>query len=598
VIKRVLAILDTRDRTRIIASVTIQVLLSLLDLMGVAIIGILAALAVQGIESRTPGSRVSTVLKILHLNGFSFQTEVAVLGILAATLLIGRTVLSIILTRRIMFYLSSRSAALSVSLARKIFSRPITEIQLRSNQENLYSITTGISTLMLGIVASTVSLISDLALLIVMAIGLLIVDPYVAGTTISIFAVLAWLLNRKNHQRSLVLGEERSALSIQSSSQILELLESYREIFVRNLIPDYVEKISKTRYSMSRNQAEMDFMPYVSKYVVETTVVLGALLIGGFQFALQDATHAVATLSIFMAAGSRIAPAALRIQQSNFQIQSGRGMAESSLKLYESLVETPATRAKQPNLELKIFEPKLEVKDISFRYPSRNEPTINNVSLTVLPNQVVAIVGPSGSGKSTLVDLILGVLPVDKGSIKISQLSPIVAIDTWPGVIGYVPQNVSLINGSIAENVLMGLSRDSESDQKILEALTTSQLMKYVQTLPEGIETAVGEHGTRLSGGQKQRLGIARALFTNPQFLVLDEATSSLDGSTEQELTQAIESLKGKVTIILIAHRLSTVMRADNIVYLKEGQVVAQGNFDELRRQVSDFDKQADLMGL
>ena len=180
----------------------------------------------------------------------------------------------------------------------------------------------------------------------------------------------------------------------------------------------------------------------------------------------------------------------------------------------------------------------------------------------------------------------------------ISGLPPSEAVSKWPGAIAYVPQDVFISNGTIRENVSLGYPPHEATDELVLDALQVAQLDSFVANLPLGLDTPVGDRGTRLSGGQRQRLGIARAMFTRPQLLVLDEATSALDGVTEATISQSINILKGRVTLVLIAHRLSTVLNADQIVYLSEGRVLSVGTFDEVRNAVPDFDVQAKLMGL
>ena len=208
------------------------------------------------------------------------------------------------------------------------------------------------------------------------------------------------------------------------------------------------------------------------------------------------------------------------------------------------------------------------------------------------------MVGPSGAGKTTLVDLILGVLRPDEGEIKLSGHSPSVAIETWPGALAYVPQDVMISNGTVRNNVALGFPIEEATNELVNDALRIGQLIEFVEQLPEGLDTYVGDRGTRISGGQRQRLGIARAMFTKPHFLVLDEATSSLDGETEANISDSIQSMRGLVTVVMIAHRLSSVRHADVVLYLEAGEILASGTFEEVRNKIPNFDKQAQLMGL
>jgi len=189
-------------------------------------------------------------------------------------------------------------------------------------------------------------------------------------------------------------------------------------------------------------------------------------------------------------------------------------------------------------------------------------------------------------------------LKPSKGKVEISGLSPASAISKWPGAISYVPQDVSISNKSLRENITLGFSGAEINESALNQAIDIAQLREWIEKLPEGVNTLAGERGMKISGGQRQRLGIARALYTKPKLLVLDEATSALDGQTELDISESIQSLKGNVTVILIAHRLSTVLNADRVYYVDEGRIIASGNFEELRNKLPDFDSQARLMGI
>jgi len=599
-IGRSVRVLSKKDQSKILIIAILQVILGGLDLLGVIAIGLLGALSVTGLQSNNPGDRVQSALNFLHISDASFQTQATILGISAVLLLVGRTLLSIFFTRRILFFLSRRGAKISANLITRLLSQPLLKVQERTTQETLYAVTTGVSLITLQVLATGVVLVSDISLLLVMAIGLFVVDPASAIGTFSVFSLIGLLLYRLMQVRAGELGVKNSTLSIIGNEKIVEVFSSYRESVVRNRRDFYAREIGKLRFELADVSAESAFMPYVSKYVIETAVVLGAVIIGASQFILQDATHAVATLAIFLAAGTRIAPSVLRVQQGSLTIRGALGQAKPTLDLIDSLGDAPMSENVDDTVDLihAGFVPEIQITNVSLTYPHKNSRAISEILLSIPAGASIAFVGPSGAGKTTIIDVLLGVLNPDEGSVLISGLSPLLAVSKWPGAVSYVPQDVVIAAGTIRENVSLGYPSESVTDELVHSALRVAHLDQFVASLPLGIDTQVGERGAKISGGQRQRIGIARAMFTRPQLLVLDEATSSLDGETEASISQAINSLRGSTTVVMIAHRLSTVRNADIVVYLSEGKVVSMGSFDEVRQSVPDFDRQALLMGL
>ena len=600
IVGRSLKVLTRQDQRKIFTVVIIQVFMGLLDLAGIAAIGVLGALAVAGVSSRQPGNRVSEALNFLQISDYEFQTQAAILGLLAAGLLISRTVISIIFTRRVLYFLGRRSARISSSLISKLLNQSILQIQQRSTQETLYAVTRGVDSITLGVIGITVTLISDLSLLIILFIGLFVVDSSIALMALLVFGSIGLLLYKFMHKYARKLGIEESRLSIQVNQKIVEILSAYRESVVRDRRYFYAQEIQKSKYKLSDTLADISFLPNISKYVIETTVVIGTLAVSAAQFIAHDATRAVATLSVFMAAVTRIAPAVMRIQQGSIGIRQSLGSAQPTLNLIESLDQDVELVPTEKSLELEHFgfRPNIELKDVVFSYPGTSEPVLKSLNLKIGEGEYLALVGSSGAGKTTLVDVLLGVINQDSGSVLISGKSPREAASKWPGAISYVPQDVIIFDGTIRENVAMGFLQEAHDDELIWEALSTAQMAEVVGGLPEKLDTQVGERGTKLSGGQRQRLGIARAMFTKPKLLVLDEATSSLDGQTESDISDAINALKGNVTVLMIAHRLSSVRKAGRVIYISNGLIQASGTYDEVRRQVPDFDHQSKLMGI
>jgi ABC-type multidrug transport system fused ATPase/permease subunit len=289
----------------------------------------------------------------------------------------------------------------------------------------------------------------------------------------------------------------------------------------------------------------------------------------------------------------------LRIQAALGNVKGGTG---NSIHTFELLSANRLSFEKSHLQELSRevsdqFVPSVVLKSVSFVYPNTNQNAISDINLTIANGSHLALVGPSGAGKSTLVDLILGVHKSDTGLITISGIEPRDAIYKWPNEIRYVPQTVGLFDCSVAENVALRKLRSEEEELLVIRALEFANLQEII-VRSSGIHSNIGERGLNLSGGQRQRLGIARAMFSNPKLIILDEATSALDADTEETITQLIKGLHGETTVITIAHRLSTIRLADQIAYMDGGRILATGTFDQLRKNLPEFDRQARLMGL
>jgi ATP-binding cassette, subfamily B, bacterial PglK len=597
---KALFVLSAADRRKTILVLVVQMLLTALDLIGVAVIGILGALAVSGVQSQAPGNRIFSILKFLSLDDNSFQYQAASLAIFATAILVLRTLFSLFVVRRTIFFLSRRAARLTSELTDRLLSQPLTVIESKPFQETVYTLTTGVPAILIGIVSNAILIISDSTLLLVMFLALLFVDPLLALSALFLFGGVGILLNSLVNVRARGLGTRQTELIVKSNSKIIEILSSYRELVVRNRREHYVKEISSSRFELSNILGEMAFMPNISKYVIELTLIIGALFISALQFLIYDASHAVASLSVFLAAGTRIAPAMLRIQQSLIQLKGNIGTAGPAIEMLEntSLLKVPTSNDSANETKHDGFSPKVSMKDVTYTYPSGSIPAISNVNIEIVPGMTVALVGSSGAGKTTLIDVLLGVLPASKGQVLISGLEPTDAFSQWPGAVAYVPQNVYVANSSIKKNVILGYADSMVDESLVWTALEAADLSNYVKSLSNGLDTEVGENGSSLSGGQRQRLGIARALLTKPKLIVLDEATSSLDGESEAAITESFLRLPGDTTVITIAHRLSTVRNADIVLYMSEGAITASGTFEEVRLAVKDFDSQARLMGL
>ena len=599
-LSRAISILSKTDKRKILFIVFIQISTSIVDLIGVAGIGLLGAISTLDNKSKSQNHTINMVLEYLHISELSVPRQMLIIGIGTSILLVSRTLISIYFTRRILYFMSTRGAALSADLLARLLSESILKIQARSTQDTLFSLTRGVEFITLGILAPLAVLISDFALLLIMGIGLLILDPITSAITIMVFSVMGLLLYRFTNEHAKSLGKESAHLNIESNEKIIEVLLSYREAVVRNRRYYYSREIGKLRRDLGDVSAQIGFIPYVSKYAIEATVVLGTLLICILQVLLQDLSNGFATLAIFLAAGTRIAPAILRIQQGAIQIKTSLGMSTTTFEVIDSLKFSVPNNSSSDDIDVLHvgFTGEIELSNVSFTYPGNPLPALTDINLSIGSGLSVAIVGPSGAGKTTLIDVLLGVLKPDEGEILISGVSPETAVIEWPGAISYVPQDVIISSGSIRENVGMGYPSIKVTEKLVTKALHVSQLLDFVNQLPQQLDTQVGEGGSKMSGGQRQRLGIARAMFTCPKLLILDEATSSLDGEIEAAISNSINVLRGSSTIITIAHRLSTVRNADVVIYMADGKIIEVGTFAHVRTNVPDFDRQARLMGL
>ena len=537
---------------------------------------------------------------MLNIDQFTINQQIGILGFLVVAIFLLKTTLSIVLTKKIMMFMGNIATELSAKLIADTLQRPLLFLESETSQKRLFAITRGVDYLTLFVMAPAVVFLADASILIVFAFGLLIVQPIMTIISAAIFGILGYFIYKKLHTRSGYLGNISATFNIEISEKITEAFDLYREIVVRNGRNYYINEVTSLRKKLALSTAEFNLIPYIGKYVIEATVIFAAVILTITQFLVNNAVSGITTLTVFLAASTRIAPAILRVQQGTIMIKGNLGMCLPTLELMDNLNKT----IKQ-TLEIDIevsddseFLPTVSLKTLNFRYGPEEKFSIKNLNLEIRSGEKIAIVGPSGSGKSTLIDLILGILKPDSGQILISGKAPIESFSTWPGETAYVPQKVGIIDGSILENLTFGFPVDTLSIDQIKSAIAKSALTEFISEHPQGLEAQVGERGSRLSAGQRQRLGIARAFTTNPKLLILDEATSALDGITEEIISTSIKNLGQSTTVIMIAHRLSTVQGADRVIYIESGNIISQGSFQEVRIQVPDFDKQAKLMGL
>lgn len=580
---------------------------ALLDLAGVLLIGLVGALAVATVQSQPPPSMVSQVADLVGLEDATSQELVVAFSIAAATVLLTKSFVTALLTRRVLVFLANRQALVSARLGKKLLERPLTFIQQRSSQQTAYALIAGAGAATSQILGQVVIAATELALLVILGGALLLISPWIAIGAITFFGLVAFALQQAMGGWAARVGAGGAQADIASLNAIQEALGAYREISVANRRTLYIQRIQTLRWEAARYAADIQLIGLLPKYFFEVALVVGGFALAAVLFATQGAIQAVGTFALFLAAGSRVMPSLLRLQGAALGLRGAAGAATTTFELADDLAgptEDPDEPPDVQHIRDRIregnpdFVPSVEVSDVSFTYPGAVTPALLGVNLTIAAGDSAALVGRSGSGKTTLVDVILGVLEPGEGNVSLGGFAPIDALSKFPGGISYVPQDVILSNDTIRANVALGLPTRAIDDDLVEEALHRTHLADALRLQGVGLDTHIGESGFRLSGGQRQRLGIARALYTRPRLLVLDEATSALDAETEDAITSTLGDLRGDVTLIIVAHRLSTVRNVDQVAYLEHGTIAALGTFSEVRASVPAFERQATLMGL
>ena len=610
-VKAALSLISRRDKRILVLLIGIQAGVSLLDLVAIALLGVVVALSASAVTGETP-TFVEMLLGRVGLENSDPLVLALILALSAAGLLITKSVISFLLTRLTLRFLANRQAMVSGNLAADLLSRPLLFIERRSSQETAYALTSGVNAAILGVLGNAVMIVSELTLVLILVAGLAAVDVLVTLFTIVFFALIGLLLHKILANWAGTLGAKVSQVEVASFASVQEVVRTYREVIVVGRRSMYVDRFRGLRWQAALVQADLQIMSQVSKYAFEVALVVGGGLLAISQLLTRDSAAALSVIVVFLAAASRMMPSLLRMQSSSLNIRTSAGVAEFTLSLAKDLEEERIEGPKRIILDSETrqrvesglrdghsgFFADVRLENVGLSYPNATTPAVSKITLNINLGTSLALVGSTGAGKSTLADLILGVLEPDTGTVTIGGDEPSLAIARSPGAITYVPQDIALVNGTIRDNVALGLPADLVLDHLIWEALERAQLAAFLTMQRDGLDTVIGEHGMRLSGGQRQRLGLARAFYTRPKLIVLDEATSALDAETEQAVSQALEALEGDVTLIIIAHRLATIMHCDQVAYLDQGSLAALGTFDEVRGMAPDFDRHAQLLGL
>lgn len=427
-----------------------------------------------------------------------------------------------------------------------------------------------------------------LVLVFVSPIGLL-----TAAIVFGITIVGTQLFTRSRARR---LGLQLSDQDLVAWTSLLPLIEGFREVRITESRERFLSSFRRSKTESATAARNLALISELPKYSLEIALILGIGAIAAVVSFVGDPSQTIAVLGVFAAAAGRITPTLNRLAFTFVQIRSASASVDVLEEALESLPDLATVRSlavEEVGDELPTGD--IILKDVGYHYPDASEWSVRHVSTTIPRGSSVAIAGSSGAGKSTLLDLVLGLFEPLEGSIVVAGANIHSHPHAWMRSLGVVSQDVYLVNGTVRENIAFGVPADRIDDSLMRQAIADAQLEDLVSELPDGLDTRLGERGVRISGGQRQRIGIARALYRQPSVLVLDEATSALDNKTEHLITRTINSLSGRLTIVIVAHRLSTIRNVDKLIYMSKGTIEAEGSFDEVTAASTEFAELVEL---
>jgi ABC-type multidrug transport system fused ATPase/permease subunit len=575
--------------------------LQLISLYGLLIAGLdtLALLLVYALidllDNQGATGIAGTIINDLHLGTSDrYRTSLILLAITAG-LFVLRSMLSILgLWLSLGAVYSAESKLMTRLLIGHANAPQLMRVE-RNSSETLRTVLDSVDRTMNGVVFASVSLVANIGIVVAVVLGLYLASPFVAAT-ISVYFTLvavAWIRGVR-HRLS------RGGLQVQQLQQerymlVLQGIGAAKELQLRGRSRLFAEGASSRTRGILAQTRFANVASLGLTYVLQTSLVLGAVLIVAVAGLTGGRESALPAVGLVMAGAFRLLPALNQMLFLNNQAwfnSAAIGFVKAELDSFGPFADEEIERE---SVDTPVrLEQEFRLEHIGFRYPTRPQPVLNDVSLLIRAGESLGIVGPTGTGKSTLLDIILGMLEPETGSITVDGTPLADCRGAWQRSIGYVPQDVYLIDDSVRANVALGWLGDDIDEERVVEAVRLAGLADVVAALPEGLDTILGERGVRISGGQRQRVGIARALYTRPSVLVLDEATSNLDQTTEHRIVETLASLHlGGVTMIVVTHRTASVRHCDQIVYLDAGRVRAAGTFDQISAAVPEFNEPA-----
>ena len=580
--QRLVPLLPGRAQRFLRAYMVANACLSLLDVAALALLAVSLAPMLAGDDASLPLlGEVGNVVVIAAVSGL-----ILLKGALSVTL---------------QWVVTRRFAAYELEIGDQLFDAyiraPWTDRLARSTSQLVRLADVGIANATAGFLLPVAGLPALGATFVSVLLVLVVTEPVTAAITLVYLGLVGLLLYRVVSRRSVQAGRVNRDRSFRVARLMTEMVGALKEITLRDKAGEVADVVRGERAHTVRARANLSFLAAVPRYVVETAIVGGFLLVGGAAYLLEGPDAAFGALAMFGVAGFRMVPAITGFQAvvatTAANIPNVTAVV-GDIEAADAYVRAAETGGREP---LAGEPARVTLRGVGFTYPGSHAPAIRDVDLDVPLGSSLALVGASGAGKSTLVDVLLGLLVPQVGSMRVDEQDLADVLAAWRARVGYVPQDVALFDGSVAQNVALTWTDDIDRD-KVRACLASAQLLDVVDARAGGLDARIGDRGMALSGGQRQRLGIARALYSDPLVLVLDEATSALDTQTEASVAAAIAGLRGKVTLISVAHRLSTIRNADQVCFMADGTIVARGTFDEVVAAVPDFQEQAALAGL
>jgi len=436
------------------------------------------------------------------------------------------------------------------------------------------------------LINASLQVLAEIAVVMCLGVYLFYTSPTISIVILGLIVVCVGfftLLSRKYSRR---IGKQNEAYNAQLYQWINQSLGGIKEVKVLNRESFFVDSYKDVYKKLIKGAKNNEMLATIPKYILETVCIVGMIIavIVKLLWGRRDLTAFVVQMSAFAVASFRLLPSVGKINayvNSIMYCRPALDLIYDDLKAIEDYVPEEQEEVKD-KAETWYLKEKIELQNISYTYDDADKEVLSNIELTIHKGETIALIGSSGAGKTTLADVFLGLLIPQKGHILVDGKNIYDHMDSWHHMLGYIPQSIYLSDDTIRNNVAFGIREEEIDNAAVEEALKKAQLYDFVQTLDKGMNTFVGDRGVRLSGGQRQRIGIARALYYDPEILVLDEATSALDNETETAVMDAIESLKGLKTMVIIAHRLTTIRNADQIYEVTEGQAVLRRKEDVL----------------